>query len=280
MTQAALRAEETEAESSARGSSFYAAMRIMPPPQRRAMYEIYHYCRAIDDIADGEGELGWRIEQLGKWRSHIADIYDGQPPEKLEGLAAATREFGLLREDFLAVIDGMEMDVRGPITAPDMKTLYLYCDRVASAVGRLSVRVFGMPEEDGLALSHHLGLALQLTNILRDIDEDVLLGRLYLPSDLLVKAGIPVNDPLAALSHPAIASVCTELAGKALSHFAEADAIMSRNERRRVRTPRVMSHAYRAIHTALMERGFAPPRRPVHLSKVKLGYILVRNILF
>ena len=105
------------------------------------------------------------------------------------------KTFGLKREDFLAIVDGMEMDVPQDIRAPDMATLDLYCDRVASAVGRLSVRVFGLPEEDGIELAHHLGRALQLTNILRDIDEDAGLGRLYLPREALLHAGITSNDP-------------------------------------------------------------------------------------
>ena len=96
-----------------------------------------------------------------------------------------TRQFGLKREDYIAVIDGMEMDLAGQMRAPDLAALDLYCDRVASAVGRLSVRVFGMAENDGLALAYHLGRALQLTNILRDIDEDAEIGRLYLPREAL-----------------------------------------------------------------------------------------------
>jgi phytoene synthase len=280
MTAGLAAAKEIPSAGTAKGSSFYAAMRIMPPHQRSAMYEIYHYCRAIDDIADGDGEPEWRLEQLEKWRGDIARMYDGKPPAMLEGLARAVSEFALRKEDFLAVIDGMEMDVRGPIRAPDLDTLVLYCDRVACAVGRLSVRVFGLKDEDGLALSHHLGLALQLTNILRDVDEDALSGRLYLPKELLAQSGIREDDPLAVLALPAVANVCTQLAEKALSHFEEADTIMRRCERKRVRTPRVMSQAYRAIHAALLERGFTPPRRPVHLSKIKLGYILVRNVFF
>ncbi len=112
------------------------------------------------------------------------------------------RDFGLRREDFLAVIDGMEMDVVDDIRAPDFATLDLYCDRVASAVGRLSVRVFGMEEQDGIALAHHLGRALQLTNILRDLDEDAAIGRLYLPREALREAGITATDPADGAGEP------------------------------------------------------------------------------
>ena len=109
----------------------------------------------------------------------------GHPPARLVDYVASVKKFSLQREDFLAIIDGMEMDVPQEIRAPDMATLDLYCDRVASAVGRLSVRVFGLPQDDGILLAHHLGRALQLTNILRDIDEDASLGRLYLPREYL-----------------------------------------------------------------------------------------------
>ena len=167
----------------ASGSSFYAAMRILPREQREAMFRIYSFCRKVDDIADSDGPRPERLEALQQWRDDIDALYQGHPPPRLQDYAASVRRFGLKREDFLAIIDGMEMDVPQDIRAPDLATLDLYCDRVASAVGRLSVRVFGLPEADGILLAHHLGRALQLTNILRDIDEDAAIGRLYLPSE-------------------------------------------------------------------------------------------------
>lgn len=277
---AACTVEETRAPGSTRASSFYAAMRIMPPRQRSAMYEIYHYCRVIDDIADEDLKPEERLRQLGEWRDYIARIYAGNPPPSLHGLAQAVANFALRKEDLLAVIDGVEMDVHGPILAPDFATLTLYCDRVACAVGRLSVRVFGLEEEDGLALAHHLGLALQLTNILRDIDEDAAIGRVYLPKELLQKTGLSTENPLQTIQEPAISAACNALAEKALEHFREADIIMKRYERKRIRTPRIMSHAYHSILKALTERGFTSPREPIRLSKIRLGFILARNILF
>ena len=137
---------------------------------------------------------------LREWRARIEAIYAGRPAPDLRALAQAVRDFSLRKEDFLAVIDGMEMDAAQDIRAPDWATLDLYCDRVASAVGRLSVRVFGMGEQDGIALAHHLGRALQLTNILRDIDEDAEIGRLYLPQEELRKAGIVSTEPAAVLT--------------------------------------------------------------------------------
>ena len=131
-------AKHSQAAERASGSSFYRGMRILPPPQREAMFEIYSFCRAVDDIADDPGPRPQRRAQLQQWRADIDALYGGAPPPPLCGLARAVREFALKREDFLAIIDGMEMDVVGDIRAPDRATLELYCDRVACAVGRLS----------------------------------------------------------------------------------------------------------------------------------------------
>ena len=173
------RSAESSAAQTAGGSSFYMAMRILPRAPREAMFEIYSFCRKVDDIADSDAPRAERSAGLARWRADIEALYRGETPAGLAGLARAVRDFHLRQEDFLAVIDGMEMDAVESIRAPSFDKLDLYCDRVASAVGRLSVRVFGMENDAGRALAHHLGRALQLTNILRDIDEDADIGRLY-----------------------------------------------------------------------------------------------------
>jgi phytoene synthase len=258
------------------GSSFYAAMRILPRAQRDAMFQIYSFCRHVDDIADSDGPRPQRLQDLQQWRDDIDALYRGTPPARLRDYPASIERFGLKREDFLAIIDGMEMDVPADIRAPDEATLDLYCDRVASAVGRLSVRVFGLPEADGLELAHHLGRALQLTNILRDIDEDAGIGRLYLPKEGLARAGIASTDPLVVARHPAVPLVCAPLVERAIAHFAKADAVMDRNRRRLVRAPRIMSKYYRSILQLLIARGFAPPRAPVKLGKASRIAILLQ----
>jgi presqualene diphosphate synthase len=262
--------------STASGSSFYAAMRILPQAQREAMFQIYSFCRQVDDIADSDGPRPERLAALQQWRDDIDALYRGTPPARLKDYVASVKAFGLKREDFLAIVDGMEMDVPADIRAPDMATLDLYCDRVASAVGRLSVRVFGLGEEDGIALAHHLGRALQLTNILRDIDEDAGLGRLYLPREGLLLAGITGDDPQKVIADKSLPKVCAPLAQRAAMHFAKADEIMARNRRRIVRAPRIMSKYYRAILDLLLARGFAAPREPVRVTKLTKLAILVR----
>jgi len=259
----------------ASGSSFYAAMRILPRAQREAMFQIYSFCRQVDDIADSDGPRPARLAALQQWRDDIDALYAGQPPERLRDYTASIRKFDLQRDDFIAIIDGMEMDVPQDIRGPDLATLDLYCDRVASAVGRLSVRVFGMPREDGIQLAHHLGRALQLTNILRDIDEDAAIGRLYLPLEGLLHAGITNVDPAKVVVDPALARVCLPLAERARMHFRQADEIMARNPRRAVRAPKIMSRYYHAILDLLLARGFAPPRHPVRLGKwARLAIVL------
>jgi presqualene diphosphate synthase len=269
----------SQAAERASGSSFYRGMRILPRAEREAMFEIYSFCRAVDDIADDPGPREPRHGQLQAWRVDIDAIYAGAPPPHLAGLAQAVRQFGLRREDFMAVIDGMAMDVDADIRAPDQATLDLYCDRVACAVGRLSVRVFGMPPEPGLKLAHHLGRALQLTNILRDLDEDAAMGRLYLPREALRDAGIISTDPAAVLANPMLGTVCDTVVDWAREDFRQARAIMAQSPRRTVRAPRIMGDAYRAILDKLVARGFAPPRAPVRHSKLRLLFIVARNLV-
>jgi phytoene synthase len=251
-------------------------MRILPREQREAMFQIYSFCRQVDDIADSDGPRPERLAALQQWRDDIDALYQGHPPAHLQDYVASVKRFDLKREDFLAIVDGMEMDVPQDIRAPDLATLDLYCDRVASAVGRLSVRVFGLSEDDGILLAHHLGRALQLTNILRDIDEDAEIGRLYLPREALLHAGITGSDPLRVIADPALPKVCTPLVERARGHFRKADEVMGRSGRRKVRAPRIMSKYYRAILELLAARGFAVPRTPVRLNKMARMAILLR----
>jgi phytoene synthase len=269
-------AQPAAAAQRASGSSFYLAMRIMPKPQREAMYEIYSFCRRVDDVADDGGPRDIRLKQLQQWRADVDGLYAGKAPAHLTALARAVHAFELQREDFLAVIDGMEMDVVADIRAPDFATFDLYCDRVASAVGRLSVRVFGMEREAGLALAHHLGRALQMTNILRDLDEDATIGRLYLPREALAEAGIAGDDPQTVLASPAISKACSPVAARAKRHFAEADAIMAASPRRAVRAPRIMGRAYRIMLDRMKAQGWQAPRQRVRPSRWQFLRILLR----
>jgi presqualene diphosphate synthase len=273
--------EPADASTRARGSSFNAAMRILPSPRRKAMFEIYSFCRAVDDIADGAGPRKVRRQALAQWRRDISALYPGgneqtRAPTRLQGLAMAIHVFGLRREDFCAVIDGMEMDVEADIRAPDLATLDLYCDRVAGAVGRLSARAFGMPQREGQGLAHHLGRALQFTNILRDLDEDAARGRLYLPREDLRAAGIIEAEPREVLANPALGLACAPVIARAKEHFGEAEQIMARCPRASVRAPRIMADVYRAILAGLERRGFAAPRQKIRTPRHRVVLALLR----
>jgi presqualene diphosphate synthase len=281
MSGASRAAEPADASARARGSSFNAALRILPRRRREAMFEIYSFCRAVDDIADEAGPRHARRQALAQWRRDISALYRGGNaqtcmPARLRGLAMASHAFGLRREDFCAVIDGMEMDVEADISAPDLATLDLYCDRVASAAGRLSARVFGMPEAEGRRLAHHLGRALQLTNILRDLDEDAARGRLYIAREDLGAVGIVEAEPRAVLANPALTLACAPAIARAKEHFAEASRIMAQCPRASVRAPRIMAAVYRAILARLERRGFAMPRLRVRTPRLRVFLALLR----
>jgi phytoene synthase len=258
-------------QSQVSGSSFYAGMRVLPKAEREAMYAIYAFCRAVDDIADDQtGNRASRAAELDAWRADIDALYAGQAPGRAALVADAKQRFDLDRADFHAVIDGMAMDVERDICWPLTSELDLYCDRVASAVGRLSVRVFGMDQAPGEALSHHLGRALQLTNILRDIDEDAAIGRVYLPAEALTRAGVPLITPAQVVADPRIDQVARELAARAHEHYEAANAILRQRPRGRLLAPRLMAAVYAKVLARMEAAGWQPPRRRVRVSKPAL----------
>jgi squalene synthase HpnD len=265
-------------------SSFYLAMRILEPARRDAMYAIYAFCREVDDIADDEGDRTQRREALDQWRYDLDELYAGRIRPRSAFLAEPVRRFRLDRADFEAIIDGMAMDVDEDICAPDWEKLELYCDRVASAVGRLSVRAFGLAEDGERELptapkllAYHLGRALQLTNILRDLDEDAARGRLYLPREALEEAGVSNHAPHAVLSNPSLDQVCAPVMNRAREHFEQADLVMSGLPKNAVKAPYLMAAGYRSILDGLTTRGFTPPRAPVRMSRMKLISALLRH---
>jgi phytoene synthase len=253
-------------------------MRLLPPVRRHAMFAIYAFCREVDDIADEPGTLAEKRAGLEAWRGEIAALYAGDPTRPIaRALLAPVRDYKLRREDFLAVVDGMEMDAEAEIRAPSLAALDLYCDRVASAVGRLSVRVFGdaSPAADRVAFA--LGRALQLTNILRDLAEDGARGRLYLPRELLTRHGVPTDDPAAALAHPGLDGVCRALAAAALQRYAEAEAAMAECNRKAMRPAAVMGAVYRATLERLMRRGWTRVEERVSLPAPMKLYLALRH---
>jgi phytoene synthase len=171
----------------------------------------------------------------------------------------------------------MEMDAAQDIRAPDLATLDLYCASVASAVGHLSVHIFGDSGPAAHEVADALGRALQLTNILRDLDEDAQRGRLYLPREILYRHGIRGADPLEVLRHPALPAACRDLAGIAERHFDEAARAMARCSRRAMRPAAVMGALYRAMLDALLRSGWRDPALRVSLSKAQKLWLVLRH---
>jgi len=240
----------------AAGTSFYRGMRILPPDRRAAMYAIYAFCRLVDDIADEPAPIEQKRTGLDAWRHRIEALQRGEASDPVSRvLLPAMQRFALRPADFLAVIDGMATDAETLVVAPSYAELDLYCDRVAAAVGRLSVRAFGDGSAGADEVAYHLGRALQFTNILRDLAEDAARGRLYLPREYLRAAQIPLL-PAAALAHRRLPDVCARVAAEAADHFAAAEMAMARCDRRAMRPARIMGATYRALLEALRRRGW------------------------
>jgi presqualene diphosphate synthase len=262
-------------------TSFYWAMRLLPKQRRNAMYAVYAFCREVDDIADGEQPIEYKMAALAAWREEIDALYAQHPHHVVtQALSKPAVRYDLRRRDFLAIIDGMEMDARGDMRAPDLATLDLYCARVASAVGHLSVHVFGDRSDAAHAVAESLGRALQLTNILRDLAEDAGRGRLYLPRELLDRHGIRGADPTVVLRHPAMPAICREVAAIAGEHFQLSMRAMESCSRRAMRPAAVMAAVYHATLSALLRSGWRDPATRMNLSKpLKLWLVLRHGLI-
>jgi phytoene synthase len=267
--------QEVEALVRRAGTSFYRGMKVLAADRRAAMYAIYAFCRIVDDVADEPGPLVDKIAGLAAWRGRIAGLYAGRAEDAVTRvLLPAIQRYALRQDDFMAVIDGMQMDAETVIVAPNLAELDLYCDRVAAAVGRLSVRAFGDASPAADDVAWHLGRALQLTNILRDVAEDAARGRLYLPREWLRDAGVPA-DP-AALRHPGLPAVCARMAADAHRHFNEAHAAMRRCAPRAMRPARLMGASYAALLHRLERRGWTRLEQPVRVPKWQKLLIALR----
>ena len=262
------------------GTSFYWAMRLLPVEKREAMFAVYAFCREVDDIADEPGEVAAKQRALQAWRDRIERLYDGAGGQPVTAaLLQPVERFALAKADFDAVIDGMEMDAMERIRIRDMDELRLYCDRVAGAVGRLSVRIFGVPQPLGDRLADAQGQALQLTNILRDLKEDASRDRLYLPGELLHERGIAISDghAEAALQHGRVAEVCEQIAAVAVRRFDEAAVLVEACDRRQVRPAVIMMEVYRRTLRRLISRGWRRWAEPVSVSRTEKLWVALRH---
>jgi len=244
-------------------SSFFWAMRSLPLQQRRGIYAVYAFCREVDDIADGEGPIDERKRDLQRWRDEVEAVYAGAPTTAIgRAMAFAAPKFDLERADFHAIIDGMEMDADTEIRAPAWDDLMIYCDRVACAVGRLCVKIFGEPGAEGRAVADALGKALQLTNILRDVHEDAERGRLYIPREILQAHGIETTDPDTVLADANLLAAWRMLAGHAAEQFEAAETAMAACSPEAMRPARIMMEVYRRNFERMIARSTSEVPRP------------------
>lgn len=260
------------------GTTFFWPMLLLPRPKRAAMFAIYAFCRQVDDIVDEPGPLEEKRAALAAWREQVRSLYMGGAPvgPVAAGLADAIARYHLPRGELEAVIDGMAMDLGTPLRAPPLDTLRVYCRRVAGAVGLLAIRVFDRADAETEAFALAVGDALQMTNILRDLEEDAAIGRLYLPRELLVRAGISANDPTEVLRHPNLGKACDALADLAETRFAEADRLMAGWPRRRLWAARAMMMLYRRMLDRLRARGWRDIGRRPRLRRAEKAWVTLR----
>ena len=245
-------------------SWFFWAMQLLPAQRRKAMHALYAFCRELDDIADGEASGSLKQILFSNWRSEIANLYAGRPQHDVtRGLSEAIHLYGLQCDDFLAIIDGMEMDAQTDIRAPSLAQLDRYCERVAVAAGRISVRIFGEASPAGQRVAAELGRAMQLTSILRDLAEDARRHRLYLPREVLHAHGIFATTPSWVLAQPALPDVCSDLVGLAEYHYAAAAEAIAACPRWTMRPAAVLLGTNRALLHELIARGWRRLDEPV-----------------
>lgn len=260
------------------GTSFLWGMRVLPAERRRAMRAIYAFCREVDDIADRPGEAADKRRALAGWREEIGRLYAGRPEwPTTRALLGPVHRFDLPREEFLAMIDGMEIDAAPAVRMQTLDELLDYCRKVAGSVGVLSVHAFGVPRPPGPRIAETLGNALQLTNILRDLKEDAALDRLYVPRDLLDRHGVRAGSPpAAAFVQPGFAGACEELAALARGYYCEADRLLKEYGWRRMRPAVLMMAVYRETLDRLEDRGWRRVGGPIRLTHARKTWIGVQ----
>jgi phytoene synthase len=249
------------------GSSFAAAFWMLPPARRRALHAVYAFCRLADDIADEPAVRDDRRLLLVRWREELDGAYLGKSTHPVGvALADAVHRFRLPQWVFHELLSGVESDVRGaaPTTMEDLER---YCWRVASTVGLLVVELLGYRNPRARSFAETLGVAVQLTNVLRDVGADAAAGRVYLPTDELARFGLDREAVLARRMSEPLRLVLACTAERARLHYERAAALLPDEDRRRLRAAEAMGRIYRVLLDELHRRGFPCLGEPLRLSK-------------
>ena len=251
------------------GSSFYYSFMFLPAERRQAITALYAFCREVDDVVDECHDLSLAQTKLEWWRQEVGRVYNGTPAHPVgHALKDVIKGFRLPQEQLLEIIDGMAMDL-SQTRYLDFKGLQLYCYRVASVVGLLAAEIFGYQDRQTLKYAHDLGLAFQLTNIIRDVGEDARRGRIYLPVDELQRFNVPAKDILEARYSEAFRELMAFEAERAEKFYDQAFAQLPAVDRKAQRPGLVMAAIYRTLLREIAADGFQVLDRRTSLTPLR-----------
>ena len=269
--------EYCQQKAASSGSSFYYSFMFLPPNRRRAITALYAFCREVDDVVDECQDLQIAATKLAWWRQEVARLYAGTPEHPVtRALVAVIGEFSVPQEQLLEIIDGMEMDLQQSRYL-DFKALSLYCYRVASVVGLLAAEIFGYQDRKTLKYAHDLGMAFQLTNIIRDVGEDARRGRVYLPMDELKRFEVPVADLLNARHSDNFRKLMEFQIERAEQYYAQAMAALPAIDRKAQRPGLVMAAIYRTLLEEIKNEGCLVLKQRTSLTPIRKLWIAWRT---
>ena len=251
------------------GSSFYYSFMFLPAERRQAITALYAFCREVDDVVDECHDLSLAQTKLEWWRQEVGRVYNGTPAHPVgHALKDVIKGFRLPQEQLLEIIDGMAMDL-SQTRYLDFKGLQLYCYRVASVVGLLAAEIFGYQDRQTLKYAHDLGLAFQLTNIIRDVGEDARRGRIYLPIEDLQRFNVPAKDLLEARYSEQFRALMAFQAERAEKFYDQAFAQLPAVDRKAQRPGLVMAAIYRTLLREIARDGFMVLDRRTSLTPLR-----------
>lgn len=260
------------------GSSFYYSFLFLPPGQRRAITALYAFCREVDDIVDAQLEPAIARAKLAWWRDEIGRLFEGQPQHPVaRALAAPIAAYNLPREHFIEIVDGMEMDLDYD-SYPSFKELSLYCHRVASMVGIMSAEIFGYRDRRTPRYAHQLGTAFQLTNILRDVREDAMRGRLYIPLDELKRFGVGVGEIMGNQTNDRIRALLRFQAERARDYYRKAFELLPEIDRYAQRSGLAMAAIYLATLEEIDRDGYNVLERRIALTPIRKLWLAWKTV--
>ena len=251
------------------GSSFYYSFLFLPAPRRRAITALYAFCREVDDVVDEIGDRDVARVKLAWWRREIQAVFGGTPQHPVaQALVPVVRDFAVPAEHFQTVIDGMAMDL-DQASYLDFAALEIYCHRVAGVVGLMSAEVFGYSDPATRGYARDLGIAFQLTNIIRDVGEDAMRGRIYLPQDELKSFGVTVSQLLKRESTPQFTALMTHQVQRARAWYEQTLGKLPAADRKAQRTGLVMAAIYRKLLDEIARDGYAVLERLTALTPLR-----------